>query len=226
MSPTASAFGVVSLIEFWIRYAALVSNCYKFMSFTLLTPIKTQTWLLLVTYIKEISPDETGIYMAGGANSRNSQIVRRNNSSIWEKPRLHPKRVTSSVPPNLPHISERSESYKSHIEYDRSPRQSQRQSQSQSRRSGNFSSRSPRNSRSTANRHSHRHSTHSGQFESDHELRHHDRDQHHNHHDHRDSRRQSQRTDRRSIHNDDPYGFDDPESHRDSLQGRIFVDQR
>ena len=25
MSPTASAFGVVSLIEFWIRYAALVS---------------------------------------------------------------------------------------------------------------------------------------------------------------------------------------------------------
>ena len=201
------------------------------MSFTLLTPIKTQTWLLLVTYIKEISPDETGIYMAGGANSRNSQIVRRNNSSIWEKPRLHPKRVTSSVPPNLPHISERSESYKSHIEYDRSPRQSQRQSQSQSRRSGNFSSRSPRNSRSTANRHSHRHSTHSGQFESDHELRHHDRDQHHNrdhrdHHDHRDSRRQSQRTDRRSIHNDDPYGFDDPESHRDSLQGRIFVHQR
>ena len=32
MSPTASAFGIVSLIEFWIRYAALVSSNIMYFS--------------------------------------------------------------------------------------------------------------------------------------------------------------------------------------------------
>ena len=77
------------------------------------TLFKTQTWLLLVTYIKEVLPaPSSGIYMAAnGVNSRQSQIVRRNNSSLWEKPNLLPKR-NASMAPNLHAISEHSETFK------------------------------------------------------------------------------------------------------------------
>ena len=91
-----SSFGIISLIEFWFRYGCLA-----------------QTWLLLTSYIKEVRPTPSGaIYMpANGSTSRNSQIVRRNNSSIWEKPSLLPKR-TASTAPNLHDISEHSDTYK------------------------------------------------------------------------------------------------------------------
>ena len=82
-----------------------------------------QTWLLLTTYIKEVQPTTGAVYMTANGNtgSRNSQIVRRNNSSIWEKPSLLPKRTASSAPAHHLHdISEHSDykdntvTYRSH----------------------------------------------------------------------------------------------------------------
>lgn len=91
--PHTTAFGVISMIEFWFRYAAL-----------------SHTWLMLVTFIKEAQDKPNMSYMTNGdiINNRHSQIVRRNNSSIWEKPSFTKQR---SRTPQLEQISENTESY-------------------------------------------------------------------------------------------------------------------
>lgn len=94
-----SGFGILSLIEFWIRYGALI-----------------QTWLLLTTVIRCPDPLKSDEHIYRPSSSiyhpqSTSSIIKRNNSSLWEKPSQLPKR-NASIPPNLPQISERScESY-------------------------------------------------------------------------------------------------------------------
>ena len=73
------------------------------------------------------------------ANNRNSQIVRRNNSSIWEKPSFSKRRV-----PQLEQISEDTESY-SQTQRSATP---SRRSASPSRRSASPSRRSRRSRQS------------------------------------------------------------------------------
>ena len=113
--PNTTAFGVISMVEFWFRYASL-----------------SHTWLMLVTFIKEALDKPNMSYMTNGdiINNRNSQIVRRNNSSIWEKPSFIKQRPKT---PQLEQISENTESYS--------------RSESPSRRSRSRQSRPPSHSR-------------------------------------------------------------------------------
>ena len=113
--PNTTAFGVISMVEFWFRYASL-----------------SHTWLMLVTFIKEALDKPNMSYMTNGdiINNRNSQIVRRNNSSIWEKPSFIKQRPKT---PQLEQISENTESYS--------------RSESASRRSRSRQSRPPSHSR-------------------------------------------------------------------------------
>jgi len=98
-NPT-SAFGVISLVEFWIRYVLLF-----------------QTWTLLLTAIKQPDFDHSGsiynssgstFYRNGNSRSAKGSSLARSNSSKWEKPPFKKiVRRAASVPPGLSQISER-----------------------------------------------------------------------------------------------------------------------
>ncbi|CAG5095137.1 Oidioi.mRNA.OKI2018_I69.XSR.g14049.t1.cds [Oikopleura dioica] len=98
-NPT-SAFGVISLVEFWIRYVLLF-----------------QTWTLLLTAIRRPAFDHSDsvynssgstFYRAGASASANGSSIARSNSSKWEKPPFKKiVRRAASVPPGLSQISER-----------------------------------------------------------------------------------------------------------------------
>ena len=87
-----------------ISHLATVGDFYQRFGFN---AIALSDWSKLQPFLE--SQDKPKLsYMTNGnmANNRHSQIVRRNNSSIWEKPSFSKRRV-----PQLEQISEDTESY-------------------------------------------------------------------------------------------------------------------